>query len=213
MPASINLRMFGISSTRSRNKSCGVPQSSPITATRGTLLHACHSFWFGVSVRRSGREDHEGASAVRVSYQAARHPDPPAEIALVTFLRRILYVQTALWGLFGAAMAIAPGWLAGTVGGQPPVDHVWLRAMGVMSVVFALLMILVAQRLEDVWWWAWAFVVLEAGTATVFVLHALFGLPEGAAAWWWWTLAAVNGLIGALELIGLGLTAQEKPFA
>ena len=131
----------------------------------------------------------------------------------MTFLRRILYVQAGLWGLFGAAMAIAPGRLAGTVGGQPAVDHVWLRAMGVMSVVLALLMILVAQRLEDVWWWAWAFVVLEAGTATVFVLHALFGLPEGAEAWWWWTLAAVNGLVGALELIGLGLTAQEKPFA
>ncbi len=130
----------------------------------------------------------------------------------MTFLRRILYVQAALWGLFGVAMAIAPGWLAGTVGGQPAVDHAWLRALGVMSVVFALLMILVAQRLEDVWWWAWAFVVLEAGTATVFALHALFGLPAGAAAWWWWTLAAVNGLIGTLELVGLGLAAQEKPF-
>jgi hypothetical protein len=131
----------------------------------------------------------------------------------VTFLRRILYIQAALWGLFGVALAIAPGWLTVTIGGQPPVDRVWMRAMGVMSVVFALLMILVAQRLEDVWWWSWAFVVLEAGTATVFALHALFGLPEGAAAWWCWLLAAANGLIGALELVGLGLSAQEKPFA
>ncbi len=63
---------------------------------------------------------------------------------------------------------------------QPPlIDDAWIRALGVIAVVLALLMVLVAQRLEDVWWWAWAFVVLEAGTATVFVLHALFGLPEG----------------------------------
>ncbi len=131
----------------------------------------------------------------------------------MTFLRRILYVQAALWGLFGTVLAIAPGWLAGTVGGQPSIDHAWLRLIGVMSVVTALLMVLVAQRLEDVWWWAWAFVILEAGTATVFALHASFGLPQGAAAWWWWALASVNGVIGALELVGLGLTAQEKPFA
>lgn len=132
----------------------------------------------------------------------------------MTFLRRILYIQAALWFVFGAALAVAPGWLVGTVGGQSVIgDRAWLRALGVMAIVLALLMVLVAQRLEDVWWWSWAFVVLEAGTATVFVLHALFGLPEGAAAWWWWTLAAVNGLIGALELVGLGLTAQEKPFA
>ena len=131
----------------------------------------------------------------------------------MTFLRRILYVQAALWGLVGVALAIAPGWLTGTVAGQPSTDQGWLRATGVMAIVLALLMVLVAQRLEDVWWWAWAFVLLEAGTATVFTLHALFGLAEGAVAWWWWVLAAVNGMIGALELVGLGLAAQEKPFA
>ena len=81
-----------------------------------------------------------------------------------------------------------------------------------IAVVLALLMVLVSQRLEDVWWWAWAFVVLEAGTATVFMLHALFGLPEGAPTWSWWLLAVVNGAFAALDLIGLGLAAQEKPF-
>jgi hypothetical protein len=132
----------------------------------------------------------------------------------MTFLRRILKLQASLWALFGLALAIAPRWLAETVAGQPPVgDLAWLRALGVLGVVLALLMVLVAQRLEDVWWWAWAFVVLEAGTATVFALHALLGLPEGAAAWWWWALAAGNGAIGALELVGLAMAAQEKPFA
>jgi hypothetical protein len=131
----------------------------------------------------------------------------------MTFLRRVLSAQAALWAVFGSVVAIAPRWLVHTVAGQPVPDETWFRATGVMAIALALTMVLVAQRLEDVWWWSWAFVVLEAGTATVFALHALFGLPEGASAWSWWLLAGVNGVVGALDLVGLGITAQEKPFA
>ena len=131
----------------------------------------------------------------------------------MTFLRRVLSAQAALWAVFGLVVGIAPGWLLVTVADQrAPTDDAWFRALGVMAIVLALLMVLVSQRLEDVWWWAWAFAVLEAGTATVFVLHALFGLPEGASAWSWWLLAGVNGAFGALDLVGLGMAAQEKPF-
>ena len=132
----------------------------------------------------------------------------------MTFLRRVLKAQALLWAIFGSVIGIAPRWVLDTVAGQPaPADDAWFRGLGVMAVVLALLMVLVAQRLEDVWWWSWAFVVLEAGTATVFALHVLFGLPDGASAWSWWLLACVNGAVGALELVGLGLAAQEKPFA
>ncbi len=132
----------------------------------------------------------------------------------MTFLRRVLNAQAALWAVFGFVVGIAPDWLLETVARQPALtDDAWFRALGVIAVVLALLMVLVAQRLEDVWWWAWAFVALEAGTATVFVLHALFGLPEGASTWSWWLLASVNGAVGALDLVGLGLAAQEKPFS
>jgi len=131
----------------------------------------------------------------------------------VTFLRRVLTGQASLWGLFGSVVAIAPRWLVHTVAGQPVSDDAWFRVIGVMAIVLALTMVLVAQRLEDVWWWSWAFVVLEAGTATVFVLHAMLGLPDGTPAWSWWLLAGANGIVGALDLMGLGLAAQEKPFA
>jgi hypothetical protein len=132
----------------------------------------------------------------------------------MTFLRRVLNAQAALWAVFGFVVGIAPDWLLETVARQPALtDDAWFRALGVIAVVLALLMVLVAQRLEDVWWWAWAFVALEAGMATVFVLHALFGLPEGASTWSWWLLASVNGAVGALDLVGLGLAAQEKPFS
>lgn len=132
----------------------------------------------------------------------------------MTFLRRVLNADAAMWAIFGLVVGIAPGWLLETVAGQPPlVDDAWIRALGVIAVVLALLMVLVAQRLEDVWWWAWAFVVLEAGLGTVFFLHALLGLPDGVAAWSWWALACVNGAMGALLLVGLALAAQEKPFS
>jgi hypothetical protein len=133
---------------------------------------------------------------------------------LMTFLRRVLSAQAALWAVFGFVVGVAPGWLLHTVGRQPALtDDAWLRALGVMAVVLALLMMLVSQRLEDVWWWAWAFVVLEAGTATVFMLHALFGLPDGASTWSWWLLAIVNGAFAVLDMVGLGLAAQDKPFS
>src|SRR5881296_2862613 len=37
MPASISARMFGISSSRSRNSNCGVPQSRPMSLLRRVL--------------------------------------------------------------------------------------------------------------------------------------------------------------------------------
>ena len=79
--------------------------------------------------------------------------------------------------------------------------------------VLALLMVLVAQKIEDLWWWTWAFAVLEVGLATVFVLTALLGLPDGAATWPWWLLGALNGALGAGLLAGLGEAGQQKPFA
>ena len=52
MPPSISLRMLGISSMRSRNRSCGVPQSSPITATLGPCCMPNVLCGSGVSRRR-----------------------------------------------------------------------------------------------------------------------------------------------------------------
>ena len=92
-------------------------------------------------------------------------------------------------------------------------EYAWVRASAVMGAVLALLMVLVAQRIEELWWWSWAFAVLEVGTATVFTINALFGVPEGAAVWPWWGLAAINAAFGALLLAGMGFAGQEKPFA
>jgi len=69
-----------------------------------------------------------------------------------------------------------------------------------------------AQKIDELWWWSWAFALLEVGTATAFAINAMFGVPEGADAWPFWVLAAVNGAFGAGLLVGMGIGGQEKPF-
>ncbi len=128
------------------------------------------------------------------------------------FLRRTLHVQAALWLIWSLWLIVAPAWLLETALAQPPLgDHVWQQVVGVMGLVLALLMILVAQRLSDLWWWTWAFAVLEVGIATVLALHAIVGLPEDAAAWPWWALAALNAAVGAAVLLGLAAAEREQP--
>ncbi|HVF08061.1 MAG TPA: hypothetical protein VNC60_05745 [Actinomycetota bacterium] len=127
-------------------------------------------------------------------------------------LRRLLKIQAGLWVLWSLAVGLVPRWVLERAFGQPALgDHVWVRAAAVMGFVLALLMVLVAQRIHDLWWWSWAFALLGAGTATVFALNALFDVPEGAPAWPFWVLAAVNGGFGAGLLVGMGIAGQEKP--
>jgi hypothetical protein len=129
----------------------------------------------------------------------------------MTLLKRVLYWQAAMWALSGVALVTVPGWLVERVLDQPPVgDDVWLRAMGAMAVVLSLLMVLVAHHVDKVWWWAWAFVILEASTAALFAVNALVSLPAGAAAWPWWLLAGVKLVVGAMELVGLAKVGLER---
>lgn len=132
----------------------------------------------------------------------------------MTFLRHLLKVQAALWLVFGLAIALVPRAVFEGVFGQPVLtDYAVVRAAGVMAIVLAMLMVLVSQKLEDVWWWAWTFALLEAGTAAIFLVNAVWGVPHGAPAWPWWALAVTNAVIGALELVAIGRTAQDRPFA
>jgi hypothetical protein len=130
----------------------------------------------------------------------------------MAFLQRVLKVQAALWAVAGALLGLFPRWLLHDAFGQPPMgEHAWVRAAGIMAIVLAMLMVLVAQRVADVWWWGWSFALLEAGTATVFVLNAAFGLPDGAEAWPWWALGGVSVVLGGLDLVGIAAAGREKP--
>ncbi len=132
----------------------------------------------------------------------------------MNLLRRVLYYQAAVWTACGLAIAVAPRPVLQTIFDQVPYpDDAYVRVCGAMSIGLALMMVLVAQKIEDLWWWSWAFALTDAAIVTITALHALFGLPDGSGAMLWWLFAGVNAVFAAALLTGLGFAAQEKPFA
>ena len=131
----------------------------------------------------------------------------------MALLRRVLYWQAALWASIGLLEIAAPRWFLETVFRQPPApDLAYVRALGVMAVVLALLMVLVAQKIEEIWWWAWAFALTDAALATVCGLNALLGPVEGSSTTFWWLLAGGNLAFGTGLLLGMARAGHEKPF-
>jgi hypothetical protein len=128
-------------------------------------------------------------------------------------LRTTLKVGAAVLLLTCVPLALFPEAVVEGVLDQAPIaDDAWIRLFGVGGIALALFHVLVAQRITDVWWWSWAFALFDAGAATVSVLNAAFGVPEGSATWPWWLMGGGSIAFAALYLIGLALAGQEKPF-
>jgi hypothetical protein len=126
-------------------------------------------------------------------------------------LRRALYLEAAVWALAGLALSIAPRVVIVTVCDQPRTDPAWLRVVGIQAFGLALLMVLVAHRIEDLWWWSWAFALVTVGIAAVAVLNTAFGLAPGQSSLFWWLFSAVT-VVSALGLLtGLYISSQEQP--
>jgi hypothetical protein len=130
----------------------------------------------------------------------------------VAILRRVLYLDALVFAVVGLALAAAPGWVFEDLLAQPPAAETAIhRLAGVASFTLALLMVLVGHRVEELWWWCWAFVVLEVGAAIVGTLHAVVGLPTGAAAWPWWTLGIASWAFAGAFLWGIARAGAQAP--
>jgi hypothetical protein len=128
-------------------------------------------------------------------------------------LRRVLYLQSAVWALAGAALAVAPRFVVVTLFNQPRHQELaWVRLFGIQSVGLALLMILVAHRVESLWWWSWAFALATTAVAVAALLNAAFGLGPHQSSVLWWALAAVAVLVSLSLLYGLFQASREQPF-
>ena len=104
-----------------------------------------------------------------------------------------MILQAAVWAACGVAIAVAPRFVLVTMFDLPPLpDQGYVRIAGIFAFSLSLLMVLVARRLAELWWFAWAFVIATAGSAIVAALNALFGLPDGASPLLWWVFAAVS---------------------
>ena len=130
---------------------------------------------------------------------------------VVKLLRRVLYVEAGGLAGYGVIAAIFPVWLLETVFDQPTLpEYAWVRMSGIQAVGFAMLMVVVAHRIEDLWWASWAFVLTAGAIALLAALNALFGLSEGASPAFWWFLAAGGALNAAGLLAGLAKTGTER---
>jgi hypothetical protein len=131
----------------------------------------------------------------------------------MTLLRRVLKVQAALWAVLGIVCVAAPASVVDRLGdgGSSAGTDAIVRLLGVAAVVLAMLMVLVAQR-ADTWWWAWSFALLETAVATVAVLHALLGVPDGGPVAIWWVIGISSAVFAVLDLVALSRTGQERPF-
>lgn len=130
----------------------------------------------------------------------------------MSLLRRVLTFDALLSMLVGVSLVAVPRFVLVTLLGQPePSDQALIRLLGVALVVLALLMVLIAHRIEELWWWCWAFVVLEAGIAAVATLHAAFGVPSDAEAWPWWVLGLASWALAFAFLWGIARAGTEAP--
>lgn len=132
----------------------------------------------------------------------------------MTLLRRVVSTGALLLGLSALSLVAAPGPIVeGLLDQASPPDHVWIRLLGTAGFTLALVHVLILRKLEELWWWCWAFVLFDGAFAVIAILHAAVGLPEGSAAWPWWLSGLVSASFTVLYLGGLARAGQEKPFA
>ena len=131
----------------------------------------------------------------------------------MSLLRRTLSAGAVLLLGLSIPLVLVPGAVVETVLGQAPTDEVWLRLFGTAGIALALFHVLVLRKLDDLWWWTWAFVLFDALSAVIVVLHAAVGLPAGSSAWPWWLYGAGSAAFAVLYVVGLAKAGQERPFA
>jgi hypothetical protein len=131
----------------------------------------------------------------------------------MTLLRRVLWAGGLLVAVLSVPLIVVPGAIVEGLLGQRSPDDVWIRLLGTAGITLALFHVLILRKLEDLWWWCWAFVIFDGLSAVVVILHAVVGLPEGSAAWPWWVYGLGSAVFAALYLSGLAKAGQEKPFA
>ncbi len=131
----------------------------------------------------------------------------------MTVLRRALGLGAVMLLVVAVPLVAVPRTIAERVMGQSTGDDVWIRLTGAACIALAFFHVLVIRKLDDLWWWCWAFVLFDGSVAAISLTHAAVGVAEGSAAWPWWILGITAVAFSALYLVGLANAGREKPFA
>jgi hypothetical protein len=130
----------------------------------------------------------------------------------VNALRRVLYLEAALWGLKGLLLAVAPSLVLDSIAGIGPYpEYLWVRAAGIFAMSIALLMVLVAQSADENWFWTWAFVFAQGNLTLLFVAKAVFAAGGNAEVWW--ICGAASGLMTGLLMWGIARAYGDRQAA
>ena len=131
----------------------------------------------------------------------------------MTLLRRTLSAGALLLLVFSVPLVVVPGPLVEGLLGQAPTDEVWLRLFGAAGITLAMVHVLILRKLDELWWWTWAFVVFDALSALIALLHAAVGVPAGSSALPWWLYGLGSAAFAVLYVAGLARAGQERPIA
>ena len=140
-------------------------------------------------------------------------PRPTSARSPLDLLRRTLRVGALVLVLAAIALLVAPSAIVEGVMGQPPVDEVWVRLFGTAGIALAMVHVLILRKLDDLWWWCWAFVLFDGLSAVIVILHAALGVPDGSPTWPFWVYGVGSALFAALYLGGIARAGQEAPLA
>lgn len=124
-------------------------------------------------------------------------------------LRTTLYLQALLAALSGLVFTLAPGLVLGIAGLAVPPERVFMRLYGLQGLVLAMFMVLIAQKLDDHWWWAWAFIFGNLAVALFAFLKAAFGATPGPT-WPWWAFGLVHLAFGLVLLYALAVIGTQR---
>ena len=131
----------------------------------------------------------------------------------MTVLRRALGLGAVVLLVPGVPLIAVPRTIVERIVQQSTGDDVWIRLTGAGCIALALFHVLVIRKLDDLWWWCWAFVLFDGSVTVIALTHAAVGLPQGAAAWPWWLSGGTAAVFTTLYLVGLARAGAEKPFA
>ena|SRR5436309_6352307 len=130
----------------------------------------------------------------------------------MALLKRVLYLHAGVWAIGGAGLAVFPHIVLLNLFSQVAYgDYAWVRIVGLEAIGLAMLMVLVAQRAQELWWWSWAFVIPTALIAIVAALNAALSLPKFSSSVLWWLLAGISAALAAGLFWGLVRTSKERP--
>jgi hypothetical protein len=120
--------------------------------------------------------------------------------------------MAAVWATCGVLLVAVPRWVLVDLFDQTPYpDYAYVRVAGVVSFSAALLMVITAQKLEEMWVFTWAFVFAAVGTFVVAFANAAWGHPAGSGAGLWWIFAGGSLAFSVGLIAGLAKTGTQRP--